>query len=195
MKIFLAVASCLVVSAFGALGAIDFTPTEGARVLEGITFKQLHFHQDGHVITYEPPHGWSCNGDGSGLRLAPADVSQAQATVQQSALNAPQVFDGPTTKQLQQFVLGSLPAGAQNIALIAEEQTPVHIHGQDTYGVTLSYNLLGQDYEVNVLFANLGDTQLRFRVVARKADFDKVWRAFRGSLFSLFWQENPARPS
>lgn len=35
------------------------------------------------------------------------------------------------------------------------------------------------------MFANLGDKQLRCRLVARKADFDVLHRAFRGSLFSL----------
>ena len=46
----------------------------------------------------------------------------------------------------------------------------------------------GQDYTVSMLFANLGDTQLRARLVARKTEFEELQRAFRGSLFSLHWQ-------
>jgi hypothetical protein len=41
----------------------------------------------------------------------------------------------------------------------------------------------------------LGDTQLRARLVARKADFDTLQRAFRGSLFILHWtRAEPALP-
>ena len=169
-------------------GPIDFTPTEGSRTLEGVVFKQLRFHQDGHAITYEPPAGWKYNGDAGGMRLAPPDISQAQVTVQQVPLPAPQVFDEATTKQLQQLVLSSAPGGALNIAILAEEQSPLRIHLEETYGVTIGYNFLGQEYAANVLFANLGETQVRFRTVARKDDFEKVWRAFRGSLFTLAWE-------
>ncbi|MGI8432648.1 MAG: hypothetical protein ACR2MW_10225 [Chthoniobacterales bacterium] len=169
-------------------GPIDFTPTEGSRTLEGVVFKQLRFHQDGHVISYEPPAGWRCTGDAGGMRLAPPEISQAQVTVQQATLPAPQVFDEATTRQLQQQVLGSAPSGALNVALLAEEQSPVRIHLQETYGVTIGYNFLGQEYAANVLFANLGETQVRFRTVARKEDFEKVWRGFRGSLFTLAWE-------
>ncbi len=169
-------------------GPIDFTPTEGARTLEGVVFKQLRFHQDGRVVTYEPPAGWKYSGDSGGKRLTPPDISQAQATVQEVPLPTPQVFDEATTKQLQQLVLSSVPGGALNVAVLAEEKTPLRIHLQETYGVTIGYSFLGQEYVANVLFANLGETQVRFRTVARKADFEKVWRGFRGSLFTLVWE-------
>ena len=174
--------------ASSALAGIDFTPTPGERVQEGIVFKQLVFHQDGHAVTYEQPRGWTVTGDTAGMRLTPPNVSQAQATVLQSPLSAPQVFDEPTMTQLKQSVLASAPNGAINVALVLEEQSPVKIHQQPTYAVTIGYSYFGQDYESCVLFANLGDTQVRFRTVARKADFDQIHRLFRGSLFSLGWQ-------
>lgn len=175
--------------AASAWGGIDFTPGEGTRTQEGIAFKQILFHQDGHIITYEQPRNWSYTGDAGGLRLSPPNVSQAQVTVQQTPLPAPQVFDEPTTKQLQQIALGAVPANAQNATILEEEVNPLQIHEQPTYGVTIGYNFLGQAYMANVLFVNLGDTQVRFRTVARKADFEQVKRAFRGSLFSLSWQQ------
>ena len=167
---------------------IDFTPTEGSRTLEGVVFKQIYFHQEGKIISYEQPRGWSYSGDPGGLRLTPPDITQAQVTVQQAALPAPQVFDDATNQQLQQISLGAAPANAQNVTLLGEEKNPLQILQQPTYGVTLGYSFLGQEYEANVLFVNLGDTQVRFRTVARKKDFEQVLRAFRGSLFSLSWQ-------
>lgn len=169
-------------------GTIDFTPTEGTRTLEGVVFKQLLFHQDGQTITYEPPRGWTCTGDSSGMRLTATQTSQAQAVLQEKALPAPQIFDEATMKELQQLSLAAVPGNASNVALVAEEKNPLKIHQQETYGVTVSYSLAGQDYEANDLFVNLNDLQLRLRTVARKADFEKVLREVRGSFFSLAWQ-------
>lgn len=178
----------VVALATSATAAIDFTPTTGERVLEGITFKQLIFHQDGRVITYEQPLGWNYSGDAGSFKMTPPKVAQAQATIEQSPLPNPQAFDPATTQQLQQQVLASVPGGAQNVALVSEEMSPVRINQNDTYAVTVSYSYYGEDYETSVLFCNLPGLQLRFRTVARKADFDAVRRAFRGSLFSLTWQ-------
>lgn len=58
--------------------------------------------------------------------------------------------------------------------------------------MTITYSLRGEEYTANVLFANLPDTQLRFRMVARTRDFEPLFRAFRGSLFTLQWAE-PAK--
>lgn len=187
MRIYLTTLTLSVALAVSAEAAIDFTPTGGERTLEGVVFKQIILHQDGHVITYEQPQGWSYSGDAAGMRLTPANVSQAQVTIQQTALPGPQAFDGPTVKQLQQVALSSVPDGALNVVLLAEEKNPLQIHQQETYGVTITYNYFGQDYGLNLLFVNLGNTQVRFRMVARKADFEQVRREFRGSLFSLAW--------
>jgi hypothetical protein len=169
-------------------GPIDFSPTSSQRELEGVVFHQLLFHQDGHAISYEQPRGWTYTGGGSQLKLRATTPSQVEASIDQVALAAPQVFDEPTTNQLKQFVLASTPGDAQKVQLVAEEQNPLRIKQQDTYAVTVGYNYFGEDYKLSVLFANLGDLQLRFRLTARKADFDGMQRAFRGSLFSLHWQ-------
>ena len=70
---------------------------------------------------------------------------------------------------------------------MTEEQNPIRIKGRDTYGVTIDFVQQGQAFRTNILFANLEDTQLRFQVVAKKADFEKSFRAFRGSLYTLLW--------
>jgi hypothetical protein len=172
-----------------AAGPIDFTPTSGQRVLENVVFPQLIFHQDGHAITYEQPHNWIFTGSAAQLKLTPPDISQAQATIEQVALSTPQAFDEVTAAALRQVVLGSVPGDAQNAKVVLEEQNPVAVNQQPSYAVTANYSYFGQDYAVSVLFANLGQTtQLRAKLVARKADFDVLQRAFRGSLYSLHWE-------
>lgn len=166
---------------------IDFTPTTGERNLEGIVFKQLIFHEDGHAITYEPPRGWTYFGNGTRFRLTPADFGQAQAEITQAALVEPQIFDESTKKNLQTQVLAAVPQGGQNILVIPESGDSLNINGQATFVVTVGYTQFGQDYRLSAMFMNHAKTQLQFRVIAKKKDFDQVNRLFRGSLFSLQW--------
>lgn len=171
-----------------ASAGIDFTPSSGERTQEGVVFKQILFHQDGRTIAYEPPRGWTVTGDSVAARLTPPNVSQARATIEQGPLSEPQVLDDVATEKLAQQVLASVPEGAKDATLVSQEKNPLRINQRDTYEVIISYNYYGEDYGLSVLFANLADTQLRFRVVARKADFEAVNRAFRASLFTLSWQ-------
>ena len=188
MRIYLAVLILFGGLIGNAAAAIDFTPTSGERVLEGVVFKQVLFHQAGHEIAYEPPRGWTYTGDATQLKLTPPNMSQAQATMEQAPLPAPQLLDEATLRQLQQAALASAPGGAQKIALVSEEKNPLRVNQQETYEVIIGYNFFGQDYQLSVLYANLPDMQLRFRSVARKADFEKVHREFRASLFTLSWK-------
>jgi len=168
--------------------AIDFTPVTGERHQEGVIFKQLIFREKDRKITYEQPEGWTYSGNSGGLRLTPPNVAQAQADIEQSALRAPQPIDEAALRDL---AMKTIPAGSVQAIIVGEEQNPLRINNQDTFGVTINYLLHGQEYTANVLFANLNDTQLRFRFVARKQDFEKLFRAFRGSLFLLQWAEAP----
>jgi hypothetical protein len=187
MRIFLS--SLLAASALSECfaGPIDFTPSSGQRELEGMVFPQLLFHQDGRVISYEPPRGWVLHGSSSQLILTLPETGLARATVDQVFLPAPQGFDAATIKNLRQIVLGSLPPDAEKVQLLSEEANPVRINGQDSYEIRASYSYFGQDQRISVIFANLGDLQLRFRFAANKKHFDALYRAFRGSLFSLHW--------
>lgn len=167
-------------------GPIDFNPTTGERKLENIVFTQLILHQDGHAISYEPPRDWTVTGGGQ-LTLVPKDVAQAKATIEQAPLPAPKALDETSAASLRQVVLAAIPPDAQNAKVVAEETNPGLIKGQPSYSITANYGYFGQDYAVSMLFANLGDIQLRAKLVARKGDFESLQRAFRGSLYSLHW--------
>jgi hypothetical protein len=182
-----AAVSLTVLTALKAQAAIDFTPTTGERTLEGVVFKQLVFHEEGHAITYEQPRGWRYSGDASRIRFTAPDFVQAQTEIEQVPLPKAQDFDEATTKLLKDEVLAAVPKGSTNVAIISEERSPITVNGRPTYGATVAYNLFSQDYQLSVLFVNLANTQLRFRVIARKQDFAKVQALFRGSLVSMQW--------
>ncbi len=180
------IALCFVaVASLPAIAAIDFTPTTGERELEGVVFKQLIFHEEGRRITYEPPRGWTYSGDASRIRFIPPDMAQAQAEIQQTPLSEPQNLDEARIQALRAEVLASVPKGSQQTVVVAEEKNPVSINRSESYGITVAYNLFGQEYRLSALFANLPKTQLQFRVIAEKNAFEKVHRLFRGSIFSM----------
>jgi hypothetical protein len=167
-------------------GSIDFTPHVAEQTLAGIVFKQLIFHENDKKIAYEQPRGWSYSADAARLRMTPPDVGQAQGEIDQSPLPKPQNFDEETVKALQQRILDSV-ANAQKMRVVGEQLNPVVINGHETYEVTVEYELYGQQFAASVIFMNLPDTQVRFRVSARKQDFEKVQKAFRASLYSWQW--------
>jgi hypothetical protein len=114
-------------------------------------------------------------------------VPQAFGEISQVPLPAPQNFDEPTTRSLQDQVLHSLPGDSHDAVVVSAEKNPLMINGHDTFEVVAEYQLYGERYRQSVLFMNLSDTQLTFQFVSRKPDFEKLHQAFRGSLCSLQW--------
>lgn len=170
-----------------AFAEIDFTPTAGERTFAGIKFPELYFHEKDRRISYEQPRGWKYSGDSSRIRFTPPDVPQAFGEISQTPLPALQNFDELTMKRLQDQLLASLPPDSRNVAILSTEKNPLVIDARETFEVTVSYELYSERYHQSVLFMNLPDTQLSFRFLARKPDFEKLHRAFRESLGSLQW--------
>ena len=188
MKRTLLVAACLGLVAMTARAAIDFTPTVTQREQAGITFHVLNFKEKGRTITYEQPRGWTPAGGAASIRFTPPKLNQAFAEIDQVALAAPQNFDDDIRKALREKALAALPEGHQNATIVSEEMNPVVINQNHTYQVIISYQAFGQEFMTGVLYMNLPDTQVRFRTVARKPDFEAVHNAFRASLFSWQWK-------
>ena len=171
--------------ASAASAAIDFTPTTGERILDGIKFPQLIFKEDGRKVLYEPPRGWTYTGGGGSIKFTPPNISQAQGVIEQSPLPVPQVWNEATTKALQQQALASVPPGSLGVAIVSEEANPIMVNGNPTYEVVIGYTFYGQEFQLSVLYINLPGTQLRMRAIAKKADFEKVHKAFRSSAVSF----------
>jgi hypothetical protein len=114
-------------------------------------------------------------------------VPQAYGEIAQAPLIAPQNFDEPIMQALQDQVLHSLPGDSREAVVVRAEKNPLTISGHDTFEVTVQYQLYTEQYEQSFLFMNLSDAQLIFRFLSRKSDFEKLHRAFRGSLCSLQW--------
>jgi hypothetical protein len=170
-----------------AQSGIDFTPATGERVLEGIKFPELYFHENGRKVSYEQPRGWNYSGDAAHIKFVPPDARQAFGEFSQAPLAKPQNFDEETIKLLEAAVVAALPPDSQEIIVVSAEKNPLMINQHETFEVIVAYQLYSDRFQQSVLFMNLPDTQLTFRFVARKSDFEKLHRAFRGSLCSLQW--------
>jgi hypothetical protein len=187
MKAKLLALAILLPSFSPVFAAIDFTPATGEWVMEGIKSPLLYFHDNDRKISYVQPRGWTYTGDASRIKFMPPNVSQAFGEIGQVSLPAPQNFDEPTLKRLQDQVLASLPRDSRDATLLSTEKNPLMINAHETFEVTVAYQLYGERYQQSVLFMNLPDTQLIFRFLSRKPDFEKLHHAFRGSLCSLQW--------
>jgi hypothetical protein len=170
--------------------AVDLTPIVGIREQDGLRFRQLIFKEGATIITYEHPTGWSYTGDANHIRFLPPHTSQAHADIEQAPLAAPQPFDEPAMKALREQVLASIPKEASQITVVSTEKNPLVMSGHETFEAVVSYHLYGTQFVTATLFMNLKETQLRFRVISRKEDFEKTHQLFRGSLYSWQTEEN-----
>ena len=173
-----------------ARAAIDLTPTPHETTCEGFTFKELLFKDGKREILYQLPNKWVYRPGGDGVHLTP-ETPRADAIIQASTLSAPQRFDEKSVEAAKKQFLGSLPPGSQMISVVTEEQNPVPFSGNPTYEFFVSYQIIGETFVRSALFTNVADTQLCFRLTARKSDFEVLHRSFRASILSWRWLEQP----
>jgi len=175
--------------ALSAQGGIDLTPVSSEFIGEGIKYQQLTFRQDKQRIEYYPPPGWSVTGTAERVRLTPPKKNFAEAAIETVPLKAPQPLDEKNMKELQQRFIASLPPTSQFVTVVGEEPNPVPLSGNPTFEVTASYQLMGEKFVTSSIFANLTDTQLVFRLTARKDDFEALHRELKRSVLSWHWVE------
>jgi hypothetical protein len=177
-----------------AHGALDLSPFPSQFEGEGVKYTQLSFKDDKRQVLYVPPQNWTWRGGSSQLRLTPPAVfTRADAIIETAPLAEPQPLDEKAIAVLRQQFMSTLPPGAQGVKMISEEQSPVMLGGSiATCEFTATYQILGETFLRSTLFANLPETQLRFKVTGLKKDFDSLHRLFRASLISWQWVEKPA---
>jgi hypothetical protein len=173
---------------------VDLTPSVTEYVAEGMKFQQLAFKDDKRRVEYEPPRGWNFDGSPNQLHLRPTGKNFAEAVIIAAPLAKPQPLDDNAVKALEQQVIAALPVGSQFAKVEEEIANAVLLAGNASYEVTVSYQTMGEKFFRSELFVNLRDTQLVFRLTARKDDFQSLHREFKGSIFSWHWIESDQAP-
>jgi hypothetical protein len=185
----LTISSLLLATALAARAGIDLTPSASEYVAEGIKYQQLIFQQDKQRVQYDPPRGWSFEGGSRQLRLKPPQKNFAEAVIEAIPLPATQPLDEKVRKTLEQEFIANLPPGSQFVKIEQEMDNPIPLNRNHSFEVTASYQLMGEKFCRSVLFVNLPETRLVFRLTARKDDFDALHRDFAASISSWQWLE------
>lgn len=182
----------VVVSALSVAGAeINLTPIYSVRQLEGCTFQQLEFRDQGKKITYELPKGWSCNGsDNFTLTLSPPNKDMVSAKIKFISIPGPLVLDEVQLNHFKQTANQLLPPDS----VISGEPTitpdPLLLNGHHTCEIDILFGLHSHRLRMSVLFVDLGDSQLRFTLIARPTDFEELHKAFQESWYSWQWLDD-----
>jgi hypothetical protein len=156
---------------------------------EGIVFRQLVFQDGPRRITYELPSQWNYRSTEDSVKLVPPGNSNADIAIQTRPLPAPRPLDDKGVAAAREHFLQSLPPAIQALEVLGEELNTVPLRAGANFEMTASYQLLGQTFTRRALYVHLPETQLIFRLAARKNEFESLWRTFRTSILSWQWVE------
>jgi hypothetical protein len=170
-----------------AQARIDFTPMPYFVQFEGMRVQQPGFRDGEGLVTFDPPAGWTIDGAGAVLNLAPKDAALAMARVESRRLGTAAVDAEESLKFARDYFAQLLPRGATGLKWEPEvEHNPVLLNKHETVRVEGTYSAFGQTFRATVILCNLADQQLVFVVSGRDRDFPKLYEAWRRSLFT--WQ-------
>jgi hypothetical protein len=183
------ITALLLCAAAVAHAQIDFTPRTRPTQFEGVAVNEPAFRNGEGWVQYVPPGGWEMQGEGRTLTLKPRDKTFAAASIESRALPANKTLDEDLVLRLKAEIQHSLPKEAEQVTWEAVEANPVLLNRHETRRVTVSYHAFAQQFTVTMIVCNFADQQIRFRLETRADDFEKLYDAFRRSLYT--WQGLP----
>ncbi len=161
--------------------ALDLTPKDSWRQLEGFRIPTLTFTHGATKIYYQPPGDWQVNGSGRTLSFYPGPQG---AFMQFRSVARPAVAEGAAedVAKISQFYL---PPDAREVELVEKRPSPFMLDGAPSVEFIYSYNAAGQRFSTAVAICDF-DPQERLIVIitARSADFKEIHDSGISSLFS-----------
>ena len=167
--------------------AIDFTPRYAESVQDGFPVKRLYFSDQAQRIYLSIPNNWRVTGDGQHGTFTPINLTQASIVLENSPISAQVAFDEKGLAAYRKAASDLIPPGATDVQIDFERANEIQINGWTSFEVAFSYRYYGQPFSKNVLFINIDkEKQIRFRVEARKENFEKLYPQARAALGSWF---------
>lgn len=158
------------------------------RELEGCKFPQLEFRDGTRRITYELPKGWTClPRDSQTLALIPPHNDSVSIKIKFIPTVGTLTLDEEQLRRLKETAPQFLPAESRIMFEPTVTPNPVLLNDYPTCEVDVVFVLHSQRLRMSVLFVDLGDSQLRFSLIARPADFEALHKAFQESWYSWQW--------
>ena len=173
-----------------ARAEINLTPTYSVRQLDGCKFPQLEFRENSNRnITYELPKGWTCmSRDKFTLALMPpATKDMVSAKIKYIPVAGPLVLDDVQLKHFKETASQLLPPESVISGEPRITPDPLLLNGHHTCEIDILFGLHSHRLRMSVLFVDLGESQLRFSLIARPSDFEDLHKAFQESWYSWQW--------
>lgn len=163
---------------------INFTAVPREYVAEGITYRQAIFkHGDQSVSIDLPPH-WTFRSSATQLQLIAPPPASAEGSIDVEPAAAVRALDEAAANAIVQQALASVPPGSHQPAVVEQASNPVSIGGHESFGVTVSYQALGQTFYRNTTVVNFPHQRLVIRFTAPKAQFEALQAGVRRALMS-----------
>ncbi|MDR3403005.1 MAG: hypothetical protein P4L99_10960 [Chthoniobacter sp.] len=191
----LAVAAALLLVA--PLRALDFTPVETWRALEGVRIPVLMFADPTGKIRYQPPGNWNFSGGGPTFALYPPDSSGAfmKLLVLGHAPGVPEITSLPS-EDLVKWSQNYLAADAQDVKLLIENPSPFMLNGKPSREFVFEYISGGQRFQTSVAVLDWNEREhLAVVITALGTDFKAVHDTGTSSLFSWSLRKTETAPA
>jgi hypothetical protein len=168
---------------------LDFAPKFIETVVEGgFKNREVVLGDGGAQVVYCPPAGWQAESGGRWLRFHAPRVTLADLTIESEKAAAGRTFGAAEVENCRAWLKASIPRESSNVVMEADVANPGAVANCPTYGVTLAYTDGGVRYRKRVIFVFAPDSEIRFTLVARASDFERLYPAVRNSLFTWRWE-------
>jgi len=177
--------------------ALDFTPTETWRALEGVRIPVLMFSDPTGKIRYQPPGNWNFSGSGPTLALYPPNGNGAFMKVMVLA-HAPGLPEITTisSEDLTKWSRNYLAADAQDVKLLIENPSPFLLNGKPSREFVFEYVTGGQRFQTSVAVLDWNEREhLAVVITALGGDFKAVHDTGTSSLFSWSLRKTETAPA
>jgi hypothetical protein len=176
----------LLAAACAARADLDLTPTVQTQMLDQMPMSHVAFHDGATAITYDPPHGWICEGSHDFVSLSIIDYSAAHAFIASAPkLRLPALDDKAEALIIQKPALLGLPRGAKNVVITAFTVNPLIIDSHPTLEIQMTYSFFGQKCARSLLLCDRNGAEVSFVLDCLAPDFAKLAPKFRRSLYSI----------
>jgi len=179
--------------------ALDFSPQETWRSLEGVRIPVLMFTDPEGRIRYQPPGGWNFSGGGATFALYPPNIDGAvmKFAVLQHAAGLPEITAFPSA-DLAKWAQNYLATDAEEVKLLTENPSPFMLNGKPSREFVFDYKSASQHFQSSVAVLDWSEHEhLAVIITALAGDFKAVHSAGTSSLFSwsLRKSETAATPA
>lgn len=183
----------LLSGSIAAHAALDLAAAVSEYEAGGFQHRQLTFRDGETRVEYELPDGWEFRSESQKVNLTPPNKKFAEGVIEARPLDKPQPLDEAAAKTREEAFLAAVPPASQFVKIEEEGAGAFILRDSPSVQITASYQLMGEKFQRVAVFVNLPDTQLVFRLTARKDDFDELWQQFRRSVNSWHWVETGSR--